>query len=147
MSRDMQKMMKQAQQMAAELQKAQEELAAEEFEGTAGGGAVKAVVTGDQRVVRVDISGDIFDGEPDADDLEMLGDAVTAAINDALDKGREAQAEALGPLAGVSAASASPACSQRIRSCTPSRSSGSSTNSAASPASARRARSALPSIC
>ena len=100
MGKDMQRMMKQAQKMAADMQRAQEELAAQEVEGSAGGGAVKATVTGDQRVVRVDISPDIFDGEPDSDDLDMLGDAVTAAINDALDKVREMQADALGPLAG-----------------------------------------------
>jgi nucleoid-associated protein EbfC len=98
--KDLQRMMKQAQKMAVDMQRAQEELAEQEVEGSAGGGAVRAVVTGDQRVVRVEISPDVFDGEPDSDDLEVLGDAVTAAINDALDKVREMQAEALGPLAG-----------------------------------------------
>ena len=100
MGKDLQRMMKQAQKMAADMQRAQEELAEQQVEGSAGGGAVRAVVTGDQRVVRVEIGPDVFDGEPDSDDLEMLGDAVTAAINDALDKVREMQAEALGPLAG-----------------------------------------------
>lgn len=100
MGKDMQRMLKQAQKMAAEMQRAQEELAEQEIEGSAGGGAVKAVVTGDQRVVRVQIDPNVFDGEPDADDLEMLGDAVTAAVNDALDKIRTMQADALGPLAG-----------------------------------------------
>jgi nucleoid-associated protein EbfC len=98
--KDLQRMMKQAQKMAADMQRAQEELAEQEVEGSAGGGAVRAVVTGDQRVVRVEISPDAFVGEPDSDDLEMLGDAVTAAINDALEKVRDMQAEALGPLAG-----------------------------------------------
>ena len=100
MSKDMQRMMKQAQKMAADMQKAQAEVAEIEVEGSAGGGAVKAVVTGDQQVVRVDISADFFDGEPDPDDLEMLGDAVVAAINDAMDQVRAKQSEALGPLAG-----------------------------------------------
>jgi DNA-binding YbaB/EbfC family protein len=100
MSRDMQKMLKQAQKMAAEMQKAQEEIGAVEVEGSAGGGAVKVVATGDQRVLRVKISSAAFDGEPDEDDLEMLGDTVTAAVNDALDKARAVQAEAMGPLAG-----------------------------------------------
>jgi nucleoid-associated protein EbfC len=36
----------------------------------------------------------------DAEDVEMLGDTVTAAINDAMNKARDIQAEALGPLAG-----------------------------------------------
>ena len=100
MSKDMQRMMKEAQKMAAQMEKAQEELATQELEGSAGGGAVKAVVTGDQRVVSVSIDSGFFDGEPDAEDIEMLGDTVTAAINDALDRARDAQAEALGPLAG-----------------------------------------------
>jgi nucleoid-associated protein EbfC len=98
--RDMQRMMKQAQKMALDMQRAQEELAEREVEGSAGGGAVKAVVSGDQRVLRVEIDSGVFDDEPDADDLEMLGDTVAAAVNDALEKVREMQAEALGPLAG-----------------------------------------------
>ena len=98
--KDMQRMMKQAQQMAAEMQKVQEELAQTEFEGRAGGGAVTATVTGDQQVRRIVIDPDIFEGEPDQDDIEMLADTVTAAVNDALDKSREAQQEALGPLSG-----------------------------------------------
>lgn len=98
--KDMQRMMKQAQKMAAEMQKAQEELAQAEFEGSAGGGAVQVTVTGDQRVQRIVIDPDIFEGEPDQDDIEMLSDTVTAAVNDALNKSREAQQEALGPLSG-----------------------------------------------
>ena len=97
---NMQKMMKQAQKMAAEMQKAQEQLADVEVEGSAGGGAVKVVATGDQQIVSVVIDPDSFDGAPDADDIEMLGDTVTAAVNDALEKSRALQAETLGPLAG-----------------------------------------------
>jgi nucleoid-associated protein EbfC len=99
--KDMQKMMKQAQQMAAEMQRKQEELAEVEIEGSAGGGAVKAIVSGDLRVLSVTIDAGTFDGPPDPDDLEMLGDTVTAAVNDALNKAREAQEEALGPIAGM----------------------------------------------
>ena len=98
--KDMQKMMRQAQKMAAEMQKAQEELADQEFEGRAGGGAVIATVAGDQRVRRIVIDPEVFEGEPDADDIEMLADTVTAAVNEAMDKARDAQQEALGPLAG-----------------------------------------------
>lgn len=99
--KDLQKMMKEAQKMAAEMQKAQAELAEVEFEGSAGGGAVKAVATGDLHLVRVTLDPDMFDGAPDADDIEILGDTVTAAVNDALDKARDAQSEAMGPLAGM----------------------------------------------
>ena len=98
--KDMQRMMKEAQKMAAEMQKAQEALAEVEVEGTAGGGAVKVVATGDLQIVSITIDPDTFDDRPDADDIEMLGDTVTAAVNSALEKAREAQAEAMGPLAG-----------------------------------------------
>lgn len=98
--KDMQRMMKEAQKMAVEMQRLQAELAEEEFEGSAGGGAVKVVATGDQQVVSITIDPGIFDDQPDSDDIEMLGDTVTAAVNDALTKAREAQAEALGPMAG-----------------------------------------------
>ena len=96
----MQKMMKQAQKMAEEMQAAQAKLGDIEVEGTAGGGAVRVTATGDQRIVSITIDAEVFDGPPDADDIEMLGDTVTAAVNDALDKARDAQAEAMGPLAG-----------------------------------------------
>lgn len=97
--KDMQRMMKEAQKMAAELQKTQAELAEQSFEGSAGGGAVKVVVTGDQHVTSVTLDPELLaDAEPD--DIEMIGDTVTAAVNDALDKARAAQAEAMGPLAG-----------------------------------------------
>lgn len=97
--KDMQRMMKEAQKMAAELQKTQAELAEKTFEGSAGGGAVKATVTGDQRVTSVTLDPDLLE-DVDKDDIEMIGDTVTAAVNDALDKARAAQADAMGPLAG-----------------------------------------------
>ncbi len=98
--KDMQRMMKQAQQMAADMAKAQEEIAQQEVEGSAGGGAVKVTASGDQRILSITIDTGIFEGEPDADDIEMLGDTVTAAVNDALGKARELQEKAMGPLAG-----------------------------------------------
>jgi hypothetical protein len=96
----MQRMMKEAQKMAAEMQKAQEGLAEVTVEGTAGGGAVRVTASGDLRVLNVTIDPDTFDEQPTAEDVEMLGDTVTAAVNDALNKARDAQAAALGPLAG-----------------------------------------------
>jgi nucleoid-associated protein EbfC len=97
--KDMQRMMKEAQKMAAELQQAQAELAEQTFEGSAGGGAVKATVSGDQRVLNVTLDAELLT-DVDQDDVEMIGDTVTAAVNDALDKARAAQADAMGPLAG-----------------------------------------------
>jgi len=98
--KDMQRMMKEAQKLAAEMQQAQAALAELEFEGTAGGGAVTAVASGDLDLRSVTIDPEVFDGAPDADDIEMLSDAVTAAVNDALGKARAAQQEAMGPMAG-----------------------------------------------
>jgi len=99
--KDLQRMMREAQKVAAEMQRAQAELAEEEFEGSAGGGVVKAVATGDGRLVSVTIDPETFEGAPDEDDIEMLGDTVTAAVNDALGKARAAQEEAMGPLASM----------------------------------------------
>jgi hypothetical protein len=67
-----------AQQMQAEMAKLQAEIATMSVEGTAGGGAVKAIVNGHGEVVSLTIS-------PDAvspDDVEMLQDLITAAVND-----------------------------------------------------------------
>jgi DNA-binding protein YbaB len=60
---------------------------------------VKVKATGDQRVLSVTLDPDLL-SDVDADDVEMIGDTITAAVNDALNKGRDAQAEAMGPLAG-----------------------------------------------
>ena len=92
-------MMREAQKMAAEVQKAQEELAEVEVEGSAGGGAVKVVATGDQRIVSVTLDPDLL-SDLDADDIEMVGDTVTAAVNDALTKAKDLQEQTLGPIAG-----------------------------------------------
>lgn len=73
--------MKQAQRMQAELQKAQEELANIEIAGESGGGLVRVVMTGRHEVRRVSIDDSLI-----ADDKEMLEDLVAAAINDAVHK-------------------------------------------------------------
>ncbi len=88
--------MQQAQQMQAQLQSAQADLAQQTFEGSAGGGVVKAVVLGSGRVVSVDISPEVIDPS----DPEMLGDLVTAAINAALDVAGQAANDQIGGLAG-----------------------------------------------
>ena len=70
-------LMKQAQQMQANMQKAQEELAAIEVEGQSGAGAVKVVMTCKHDVRRVTIDHSVMD------DNEMLEDLIAAALNDA----------------------------------------------------------------
>lgn len=77
---DMKKMMKQAQKMQMELARAQEEIKDMTCEGTAGGGMVKAVATGDMAISSITINPDVVDPE----DVEMLQDMITAAVNEAL---------------------------------------------------------------
>lgn len=77
---DMKQMMRQAQKMQKELNKAQEEIATMSFEATAGGGMVKAVASGDMNIISLTIDPDAVDPE----DVEMLQDMVVAAVNEAL---------------------------------------------------------------
>ena len=77
---DLNKLMQQAAQMQANLQKAQEELANEVVEGSAGG-VVTAKATGAGRLVEVSIAAEAID----PDDPETLQDLVVAAVNNALD--------------------------------------------------------------
>jgi nucleoid-associated protein EbfC len=84
------KMLQQVQQMQARMAKVQKELEDETVEASAGGGAVKAVVTGQQKVVSVAIDPDL------AGDVEMLQDLVVAALNEALDRSREVAAQKMG---------------------------------------------------
>lgn len=76
----MQALMRQANQMQNKMKKLQEELATREFESTSGGGAVKAVVTGDNKVKSVTIQPDVIS----SGDQEMLQDLVVTAVNEAL---------------------------------------------------------------
>ena len=87
-------MIKQAQQLQARLQKAQEELESSVVEGSAGGGAVKVVMTGKQQVESVEIAPEA------AEDVELLQDLVTAAVNDAANKVQEMASKKLGSLTG-----------------------------------------------
>lgn len=88
--------MQQIQQLQEQMLKAQEELKEEQVIGSAGGGAVKVVVTGDQRVLEVNVDpGLIEDG-----DQEILEDLILTAINQGLDESRNLAENKLGPLAG-----------------------------------------------
>lgn len=77
---DMKQMMRQAQKMQKELNKAQEEIATMSFEATAGGGMVTAVASGDMAITALTIDPDAVDPE----DVEMLQDMIVAAVNEAL---------------------------------------------------------------
>ena len=89
-------MMAQLQRMQQQLAEAQEALAEETVTSTAGGGAVKVTMTGDQKCREVVIDPALLE---DAD-AEMLQDLVLSAVNLALDQSRELAAQRLGPLAG-----------------------------------------------
>ena len=78
----------------AMLQKVQEELGTLTVEGSAGGGVVKVVATGKQTVESVEIA------EEALEDVEMLQDLVTAAVNDALGKSQELASQKLGAITG-----------------------------------------------
>ncbi|BBC61409.1 YbaB/EbfC family nucleoid-associated protein [Melissococcus plutonius] len=79
---NMQGMMKQVQKMQKEMAKAQEELNAKEFVGEATNALVKTTFTGDRKLKDVSINKEVVD----PDDIEMLEDLVTMAVNDALEK-------------------------------------------------------------
>ena len=89
-------MMKQVQKMQADMLAAQEALATMEVEGSAGGGMVKAVVTGAGELRSVSISPDVVD----PDDIEMLEDLVVAAVSEAMRASQELQSEQMGPVTG-----------------------------------------------
>ena len=89
-------MMAQIKRLQEQMETAQQQLALETVTSSAGGGAVKVTMTGDQRCTEVTIDPDLL---KDAD-AEMLQDLVLSAVNRALDDSRKLAAEKLGPLAG-----------------------------------------------
>jgi DNA-binding YbaB/EbfC family protein len=87
---NMNQMMKQVQKMQQQMVKAQEEIALKTIEATAGGGAVKVVVTGDRRLQAITLAKEVVD----PDDVEMLQDLILAAISEGMKKAEEmAEAE------------------------------------------------------
>lgn len=88
-------MMKQAQKLQEGMQRAQEEIARLEVEGSAGGGMVKVTMTGRHEVKQVRIDPAVL-----SDDAEMLEDLVAAATNDAVRRVEEQTKEKFSGLAG-----------------------------------------------
>ena len=93
---DMNKMMQQVQKMQADMAKAQEELADETVEASAGGGTVTVVVTGSLEVKEIRIAREAID----PDDPELLADTVTAAVNEALRAAQSMMESRLGGMMG-----------------------------------------------
>ena len=86
-------MMKQAQKMQADMQKAQEEIANMEVEGQSGGGMVKVQMNGRHEVRRVELDESLME-----DDKEMIEDLLAAAVNDAV---RKIETESQDKMSGV----------------------------------------------
>lgn len=89
-------MMKKVQKLQADMSKMQEELKTRTLETTAGGGAVKVVVTGEKQIQSIKIAPSAVDPE----DVEMLEDLVAAAVNEALKKVDDMMAQEMGKLTG-----------------------------------------------
>ena len=85
-------LMKEAKKMQSDMEKSQEELAAKEFEATAGGGAVEVKVSGDKILKEIKIKKEVVDPE----DVEMLQDLILTSVNEALRKVDSEQAASLG---------------------------------------------------
>jgi DNA-binding YbaB/EbfC family protein len=88
--------MKKAQQMKANMEKIQEELAVREVEASAGGGMVSVTITGAQEITALTIDQSVID----PDDAEMLQDLIQAAVNEGLRKSREMMQEEMAKITG-----------------------------------------------
>ena len=89
---NMNQLMKEAKKMQADMEKSQEDLAAQEFEATAGGGAITVKVSGSKVIKSVNIKPEVVD----PDDTEMLEDLIMTCVNEALRKVDSAQSQAMG---------------------------------------------------
>ena len=98
---DLNALMKQAQKLQSDVAKVQEEIAKLECDGAAGGGLVTATLNGQFEVIRVKIDKSVVD----PNDIGMLEDLITAALNAAATKVRETtkekMASVMGPMAGL----------------------------------------------
>lgn len=89
-------MIKQAQKMQQDMLKMQEEMESKEYDATAGGGMVKAVVNGKHELLSLTINPEAVNPE----DVEMLQDMVVAAVNEAMRKGEAEAAQNMSKLTG-----------------------------------------------
>lgn len=93
---NMNNLMKQAQRMQRQMEEGQKELETKEFVAAAGGGAVKATVSGKKELLKIVLNEEVVDSE----DVEMLQDLIVAAVNEALRKAEEASNELMGKMTG-----------------------------------------------
>lgn len=87
---------KMAQQLQAQMAQAQEELRETTLDVTAGGGAVRIVITGAQEVRSIEIDPSAVD----PDEVEMLQDLVTSAVNEAISRSKQLERERMAGVAG-----------------------------------------------
>ena len=90
-------LMKQAQKMQADMERAKAELQAQEFESVVGGGMVRVVMMGNRTVKAIEIKPEIVD----PDDREMLEDLILAGVNDALAKIAQKEAASMPSMPGM----------------------------------------------
>jgi len=89
------KFLQQAQQLQKQMMNIQAELESAKIEGSSGGGAVKATVTGKMRLDSITIDPEVI-----SEDVELLQDLITAAMNEALDKAQEMASTRMGAVTG-----------------------------------------------
>ncbi len=94
--KNMNSMMKQAQQLQKKMMKTQAELATKTIEASAGGGMVKVIANGAQKIESIVMEKEVVD----PDDIEMLQDLILAAVNDALNKSQEMVSSEMSKLTG-----------------------------------------------
>ncbi len=95
--RNLNDLMRKAQELQKKMEEIEKELAETKVEGFAGGGAVKAVVTGKLDVVSVELSEEVIDKE----EKEMLEDMIVAAIREAQEKAKKIAQEKFAALGGL----------------------------------------------
>lgn len=93
---NMQQLMLQAKQMQAKMEQMQAELAAKTVDAAAGGGAVKAVVSGKGELLSLEIAKEALEGA----DAEMVAEMVKGAVNEALKKAKDMQNDLMGGAMG-----------------------------------------------
>lgn len=93
---NMNNLMKQYQKMQKKLEETQEELAKKEYTGQAGGGAVKIVISGEKKVLKVSLNKDAVDPE----DVETLEEMIALAANQALTEIEKDSSQEMGRLTG-----------------------------------------------
>lgn len=93
---NIQQMMKQAQKMQSKMAQVQEDLKAESIETSAGGGAVKVTITGDLAIKSISIDPSLLDPE----EIDMVQDILTAAINEAIRSAQELGSQRMSEVTG-----------------------------------------------